>query len=1212
MSLADQLPSADTPPPELTYIKPEHRLVTRRFRQYRRVAANSAEGKLRRELGLPVTAFAAKYEGRDKQTQQETITPVLHGTLDMPEGPAALRDVDDRDTDDQGRPAARGRPGPILDTVYPLRYLPDTATSGQLPEDVPVVRVSGHELRDIRTPQWPDRLGISGQYPVQGLAAVADLISAVSRSVRPRTVYAKTGVLRRSGRAPVWLRFGGPALMPTGAAAVTDDSARAELHPDYAEIPVLRELTFSEPSTDDQAAADLAALFSAIDVYPETPALPVAMIGLLGWAPFSSDNGRVADLVFGDSGEAGKTSIADALIVAAQSATHQAGPDVEGIVFNCRNKGTALGLDQAMHPARGAVVAADDIITRHLSRADLTKAFTKLDGILDGIAGGTGSVRGGHSRGRSTFSMNRAPTGCGFVTAEDIPAEDRLVSLMGRAAALSVANPSDTAAWSKNLGAVQDASRPIARAHSRFICDHLEGLAETGRNAVGRYRPVVAGWQREHGGHKRTINTYARLAAGWVLYAEHAARLTGQDARARIGYGLRHLEDMFRAQAARSGKIPGARPVTDPAELFARMTADVLSGGPGALYLADAELDASGAYQPPRGLGPADWVRLGWRSRQVTAGMGVREAVWEPLASGPPVGAVIVHDPAAEGRRPRFGMRLLVTAAELDRLTAAAAARALSGPVPLTLSGGLVLRDRLVTAGMLHSAVAQKQRPVWGKPVPRWRLVLDLAPVLAGTLGHDDPGPEPAGDPDPAPEPEPDEGPPLPPEPEPEPDYGGWGPGSIGAAAHGEPESASRPEPPAASEPAPPATAAQSRSGPRAEPPVPEPPRDGRPPARPAARTRPPRPERPAGPDRAERLADFDRAARKGGRPGEHAPERDMSAALDLYEWALGGLRFEGSPGRAGVIMFHWLRAKYGSVPELPRSPEGLAIVTGMHRQIRRDFSVTSPAAIGPDAAWVSGADVNRQYLAAGENVELGHGDPVRVSDIGPEHLKMPGYALADWPGFPGPFTAVKPGEWVAMPMAKLAVQWAAQGRCPRPAITEALVWPEHRRWLSLLCTRLKDGLTKLEERPGLPARIAADVIKQTYSGTIGGWLSSPEHNRTATLHPDWTDMARATGTANMWRGDQPKGCDPMRRGLIGCTPGPAAVVDPDAAYFAVAAEGKLPAGLTFSGQPGKWKPYRSCPLTDEIRAAIASGKRPRVIRDLIRAEDANYRRSHS
>ena len=309
------------------------------------------------------------------------------------------------------------------------------------------------------------------------------------------------------------------------------------------------------------------------------------------------------------------------------------------------------------------------------------------------------------------------------------------MSFMARCGVIPASKPADPAAWSAALTRAQEESRAIARAHSRFIADHLgsgqqgTGLAAVGRAALAEYRPMVAEWRRKEGGHPRTVETYSRLAAGWATRARHEAKLLGQRPDRRVSYGLDILRGMFVAQAERAGKSPGARSMTDQAELFIRKASEVLATGTS--YVADAELKGEGRYRPPAGLPPEMYPRLGWRPD--------RDGGWEPVTPGPPIGAAIIYDDQAEvkgGRRPHYDWRLLVAPVDLDKLTATAGTRASRDRVPLILSGGAVLRGKLVAASVLQHKDAVGQRTeVWGESGTH-RYVLDLRKLIDGTLGH--------------------------------------------------------------------------------------------------------------------------------------------------------------------------------------------------------------------------------------------------------------------------------------------------------------------------------------------------------------------------------------------------------------------------------------------------------------------------------------------
>jgi hypothetical protein len=1004
--------------------------------------------------------------------------------------------------------------------------------------------------------------------------------------------------------------------MPTGNATVTDDTAWAELHPEYESVPVLRELSYSMPSTDATAAGDLAALYSALDVYPETPELPVVLVSELGWAPFSSDLGRVSITVYGDSGEAGKTSILDAVIVSAQSASHQAGPEVEGLVFNCRNKGTGLGLDQAMHPARGSIVAADDIITRNMSPQELTKALTKFDAILDGIATGSGSPRGGYSRGRASFNVNKAPTGCAAVTAEDIPGEDRLVSPMGRTAAVAITNPADPDQWSKALTTVQEHSREIARAHSRFIVDHLADLETTGRAAFAEFRPVVAGWLREHGGHKRTVNTYARLAAGWALYARHEARLTGQDPGPREAHGLAVLRIMFVAQAARSGKTLGARPMTDQAELWVRTVASVLSG---ALYVADPELGTDGLYQPPRGLSPADWPRLGWRPRP---GQGALGPIWEPITAGPPIGAVLVHDQDAEGRRPCFDMRLMVRPADFDRLTSIAAERASKGPVPLVLSGGPVLRDKLVAAGALHRKDAVNQEPVWGESGKPRRFVVDLGPILAGTLGQGDAEPPPTA-PDSPSEPA-----------EPGPDACGLCGEPTANRIDGEPWHPWCAEPEPETEPGPddddqvavpdddqvapavalcpgcnlplpdgegltiggyhvccaPQNAPEPGPEPKPEPAAAIAPGDDQDQAPEPAETRS---EPRAEVSDADELAHFAKEVRK---VDADATDADIAAGLAIFHQVTGGVRWVSYAGQVGQAWFSMLAAKHASIrrPEALTSPVLAEITASV--PLTRVFYVAKPkTAVRAGKHFVTSYDANGQYPAAAGSAELGDGEPITVDK--PRSIDglvgLPGYVKLASPlrtGHPA-FDTIPAGRWVAMPLVKFLVKDLG---LTVPA-DQVVYWPKHGRRLSAYIGRYRTARERLTSAKQTgPVRMALIGLKSQANVFIS-MFNSETYSHGGFYRPDWNHMVVATAEANALRhfyGPRAK-----------CKVIPVAKMH-DAIYFVADKDAFVPDGLEISGQLGKWKPDRHGPVTDELIKAIRE-RSPGNVRDAVIRIDA-------
>jgi hypothetical protein len=412
--------------------------------------------------------------------------------------------------------------------------------------------------------------------------------------------------------------------------------------------------------------------------------------------------------------------------------------------------------------------------------------------------------------------------------------------------------------------------------------------------------------------------------------------------------------------------------------------------------------------------------------------------------------------------------------------------------------------------------------------------------------------------------------------------------------------------------PVPAAEPVQARTAPAR--PVPEPRRPGAeraadesawravagPGTRPAARQ--PAPPRDATPY-AERLEFFTRAARKTG-AGRDADPADIRRALDVWELAMRGLRFTAPGHLMGIVAFHWLEAKYGAVPELPRQDAAVAdLVNGL--KVRRAFSVADPAALEAPAAGVTGTDVNAQFANAGQMAELGTGTPEWLErgegwpGLRDGKTVLPGYvSFTDTSGLPGPFGRIEPGEFITTQLAQLLPGWAKAGRCELPEIGRALVWREHRRWLRLTCRRFLDGRDALKDRADRPSWIAVAVLKRVYSQFLGGMLASGpgrgHHNRTRLALVDWRDMVRGQAMFGMWYA------------LGKADPAPAAVVDPDAAYFLVPEPGAAPSGLVISDQPGKWKIHRACPVNDEIRRAIAAG-RATTARNLIRQAHEDY-----
>lgn len=222
---------------------------------------------------------------------------------------------------------------------------------------------------------------------------------------------------------------------------------------------------------------------------------------------------------------------------------------------------------------------------------------------------------------------------------------------------------------------------------------------------------------------------------------------------------------------------------------------------------------------------------------------------------------------------------------------------------------------------------------------------------------------------------------------------------------------------------------------------------------------------------------------------------------------------------------------------------------------------------------WVVSADVNGQYLAAAASVSLGTGEPVHRAAPAFDK-KLPGYwhVTMTEPAkchYHGLFD--KPG-WYPTPIVALAAEIPATIE-----ISESWVWTEHYRWLAHWQADVRDARTRLLADHSPEAGAARNALKAVYSVFLGGWLAG-ERNHSELFRPDWRDAIQALATAN------------MLRALHKAVTRPFMILE-DAAYWTAPAASVLPNGLTFSEQPGKWKPHRQAAMDEVVRQAIATGR---------------------
>jgi len=294
------------------------------------------------------------------------------------------------------------------------------------------------------------------------------------------------------------------------------------------------------------------------------------------------------------------------------------------------------------------------------------------------------------------------------------------------------------------------------------------------------------------------------------------------------------------------------------------------------------------------------------------------------------------------------------------------------------------------------------------------------------------------------------------------------------------------------------------------------------------------------------------------------ATEADFETAAKVFGVALDGLAFAGPPARVGQLLFEKLTAQYGAVPVVGTPPTQPVKAD----QVVTMFNLLDRSAEPSAHRFVVGLDVNAQFLAAAGSAELGTGEPVEGVE-----LALPGYVQLGEEVTVGPGCVLRPGTWLANPMANYLA--SVVGDLP---VTAGYHWPSHRRWLSLWASRVRRARADLLGRPDMPSQIALRALKLTYASFLGGWMNSgPERgnwNHTDTLRPDWMHHVHSLARAN------------MLRALGKAKPGPFATLA-DAAYFLVD-DPMQPKGLTLSEQPGKWKAVRIGHAAEQAAITVA------------------------
>ncbi|MEK8110602.1 hypothetical protein NKG94_52185, partial [Micromonospora sp. M12] len=126
----------------------------------------------------------------------------------------------------------------------------------------------------------------------------------------------------------------------------------------------------------------------------------------------------------------------------------------------------------------------------------------------------------------------------------------------------------------------------------------------------------------------------------------------------------------------------------------------------------------------------------------------------------------------------------------------------------------------------------------------------------------------------------------------------------------------------------------------------------------------------------------------------------------------------------------------------------------------------------------------------------------------------------------PGILRDLKAGDTVAMPTVRML---ADDLRLP-VELAGGWVWESSRRWLGDWQRFWRDARTALIEAgpDDLAAVYALAAVKSVTNAFLGGWLRSPDHNRTASLRVDWAHQVIARARMNAVRGIGKASAEPV------------------------------------------------------------------------------------
>lgn len=660
---------------------------------------------------------------RDEDGKLARPYPILPGHL----GIDRIIDVADIERD--------GTPGDVSDTLWNITYSPPAAR-----ERAGVV--SDADTRQ-REPEWATKLAIGSRVPNKKHDQVLNAVKAMSwtaeRDGKREEGYSATGLLRRSGERPVFLRQGLPALTPDGL----DHHAITELQGGIGDETGISALTLDDPSSGDQLGDDLLTMLGVLDVLPEQPYVPMALLGQLMWAPWSSDDelGRFATVIAGTTGMR-KTALMG-LFIAAQSRLFSGGDGIEVPVTVPARHGasSAIGTDRYLYPLRGMVAVVDDLFAGQMNGREIAQGWGYLSQVANNATTGAGGAKG--ARVGNQVRASRYPRGCPAFTAEELPDEDQHASEVNRTAAFKLETEMNLDA----LTQMQAHARGLSRAHAAMIQRGLSDL-DAPRRALAWASAEVREWNVA--GHNRARAIYSKILAGLKLYADHLQDVVEINPAPLLAEWSDALAEGADQQAHRCGMSHGTQDARDHVRLFTKHFLDLVGRdfwmADKAKAVPDPKFGGDATFQPaeiPGGYSPGV---QGWRQNGIS---------WNPAAPGEPIGAVYVDEGKSRPawRAVELRMRAGSFTAVYERIKEVS-----EWPMPSEAT----VKAKLVEAGYLKSTTTERLR-LWASEGTTKVLRIDLGQILdiePDDGGNDDGGggggPEGPTEPEPKPEPEPE------------------------------------------------------------------------------------------------------------------------------------------------------------------------------------------------------------------------------------------------------------------------------------------------------------------------------------------------------------------------------------------------------------------------------------------------------------------------